>query len=233
MDDNGAIRGELLLWQLADAAFPSGGLANSGGLEAAVRWGHVRDSADLVRLLSDQLTQTARSMIPPLHRACRATAIRRDRPAVPGDAEQSCGQSRQPGSRKITRNGGRGGIRQTGHHRACPADRQRSAAYASGPTFGAIVAALEVPADVAGRLFLYIALRSSISSPVRLNVVGPLEAQAIQYRLASLVASLSRHRPNSNWSMPPRRRQSWICSKRPRIGYIHGCFRVEPAEDSP
>jgi urease accessory protein len=41
------------------------------------------------------------------------------------------------------------------------------------------------------RLFLYITLRSLISSAVRLNVVGPLEAQAIQYRLGPVAGRLA------------------------------------------
>jgi urease accessory protein len=193
MDDESAICCELLLWQLADAVFPSGGLAHSGGLEAAVRWAQVRDSADLVRLLSDQLTQIARSMLPLLRaahaepkrfgeidRLCQAmlsnhVANRASRAQGKSLAMAAAAAFDKPAITELAR--------PTGHE-------QRHMHLA--PTFGAIVAALELPGDLAARLFLYITLRSSISSAVRLNVVGPLEAQAIQYRLAPLVALLSR-----------------------------------------
>jgi urease accessory protein len=35
-----------LLWQLADSAFPTGGFAHSGGLEAAWQHGEIRNSAE-------------------------------------------------------------------------------------------------------------------------------------------------------------------------------------------
>ncbi len=57
--------------------------------------------------------------------------------------------------------------------------------------FGAVAAALEINAGQATRLFLYIALRGMLSSGVRLNLVGPLQAQAMQYRLGPFAEELA------------------------------------------
>jgi len=46
-----------LLWQLADSAFPSGGFAHSGGLEAAVQLGVVSDPSSLEVFLQNALLQ--------------------------------------------------------------------------------------------------------------------------------------------------------------------------------
>ena len=46
-----------LLWQLADSAFPTGGFAHSGGLEAAWQHGEVRNRNDLSTFIEAGLSQ--------------------------------------------------------------------------------------------------------------------------------------------------------------------------------
>ena len=53
-----------LLWQLADSAFPSGGFAHSGGLEAAWQQGEVRSRDLLTGFIQHSLTQLGRSVLP-------------------------------------------------------------------------------------------------------------------------------------------------------------------------
>src|SRR5258706_1083350 len=55
---------DLLLWQLADSAFPTGGFAHSAGLEAAWQHGEVRNSGELVSLLEANLRQLGHAALP-------------------------------------------------------------------------------------------------------------------------------------------------------------------------
>jgi len=66
--------------------------------------------------------------------------------------------------------------------RASVLERQLPAHLA--PVFGAIGCALGLEQSATIRLFLFTQLRGLISSSVRLGVVGPLEGQALQHRLA-------------------------------------------------
>ena len=52
------------------------------------------------------------------------------------------------------------------------------------PVLGAILARLGLSLDEARRLALFLHLRALISTAIRLGLIGPLEAQGIQHRLA-------------------------------------------------
>src|SRR6186713_840274 len=53
-----------LVWQLADSAFPAGGFAHSGGLEAVAQNGEIKSAADLENFLHAALQQTAHGSLP-------------------------------------------------------------------------------------------------------------------------------------------------------------------------
>ena len=54
----------LTIWQLADSAFPTGGFADSGGLEAAWQAGEVSTSDALDRFVRAALWQTGHGLLP-------------------------------------------------------------------------------------------------------------------------------------------------------------------------
>jgi urease accessory protein len=49
---------------------------------------------------------------------------------------------------------------------------------------------LNIELEPALRLFLFLVLRSGISAAIRLGIVGPLEGQALQWKLAPYAQSL-------------------------------------------
>jgi urease accessory protein len=52
------------------------------------------------------------------------------------------------------------------------------------PVFGALMRELKVPRQTALRLFFFNQLRSAFAAAVRLNIIGPMEAQILQQRLS-------------------------------------------------
>jgi len=53
------------------------------------------------------------------------------------------------------------------------------------PVFGALLRRLDASLDQAQRLFVFSHLRGLFAAAVRLNIVGPMEAQTIQHQFAS------------------------------------------------
>ena len=49
--------------------------------------------------------------------------------------------------------------------------------------FGASLRQLEIPRQAAIQMFVFNQLRSTFAAAVRLNIVGPMEAQILQHRL--------------------------------------------------
>jgi urease accessory protein len=183
---------EWLVWQLADASFPAGGLGHSGALEAASKWDDWRGVERLEDFVHDQLTQTAHSLIPPLQ------AVRND-PAKAFDMDQFCQAflsnhvanraSRAQGKAFVLSTEAAFGLAECHQLRE---DIQARRMHGHFPVvFGAVTAGLKIEAARVTRLFLFITLRGLISSGIRLGLVGPLEGQALIYRLHPFLEALA------------------------------------------
>lgn len=169
-----------LAWQLVDSAFPTGGFAHSLGLEAAWQHGEVRGREDLVSFLEASLHQFGHAALPFVTAAF-------DEPEKLSKFDQLCDAF-------------------TTNHVANRASRLQGKAFLTAveriykskirnqkieiqfahfaPMFGACLRRLEVPRATALRMFFFNHLRGALAAAVRLNIVGPMEAQMLQQRLA-------------------------------------------------
>lgn len=170
-----------LVWQLADSAFPTGGFAHSGGLEAAWQHGEVQNSSELASFLEASLEQAGHGSLP-------FVATAHDAPDQAGELDRLCdcfltnhvanrasrlqGRSFLASTRRIFHSG------EVGRAANC---------FPLGhfpPVFGAVTRLLGVSRSGAARLFFFQHLRGLVAGAVRLGIAGPMEAQALQLRLA-------------------------------------------------
>lgn len=177
-----------LLWQLADSAFPAGSFGHSGGLEAAWQLGEVT-ARNLEAFLQTSVAQLSRAALPFVLEAHREPArfesldklnevflsnhvVRR--------ASQLLGKSFVVAAD------------QSFPSPALAEFRNNSGHTHFAPTFGVITRLLEIQLADSARLFIFINLRGWLASAVRLGIIGPLEAQRIQFRLNPLAEEISR-----------------------------------------
>jgi urease accessory protein len=190
------------LWQLADSAFPTGGFAHSNGLEAAWQHGEVPDRAALVSFLEAGLHQAGRAALP------FVTAAHGE-PERLGDFDQLCdafttnhvanrasraqGRAFLTAVERIFPERGQVRPREASGMRGC-ADQAVRAPYAHlAPVFGACLGRLGAARDITMRMFCFNHLRGTLAAAVRLNIVGPMEAQVLQRRLVPVMeATLTR-----------------------------------------
>jgi urease accessory protein len=167
-----------LIWQLADSAFPAGGFAHSGGLEAAWQHGEIRDTAGLCSYLESNLWQVACGAIP-------YVATAHDEPGelerwnrhndaflsnhVANRASRVQGRALVNSAVRIFGLAARPGVNSDPCHFA--------------PAFGATARALAVSREETVELFFFQSLRNLIAAAIRLGIAGPMEAQAMQHRL--------------------------------------------------
>lgn len=175
-----------LLWQLADSAFPAGGFAHSAGLEAAWRLGEVRTRKQLEEFIQGSLAQSGRGSLPLLGEAYREPGRLAE---IDARAEAFLANTV---ANRASRAQGRAFLAASERAFACDAvsrvRRQIQDGLLAGhlaPGFGMVLRLLEVSRENAMRLFLFLVLRGGITGAVRLGILGPLEAQSLQFKLSA------------------------------------------------
>ena len=173
--------------QLADSAFPTGGFAHSGGLEAAWQLGEVAGRDDLEHYIADSLDQCGHAALPFVGAAHHDPArfAEWDRwydATLPNHVANRA--SRALGQGMLTSAAAAFGD-DTIRALKATVRRDRLACHLA-PVAGALTAALGITHQYGLRLFLFLHLRALVSTAVRLGIVGPLEAQGIQHRLGAI-----------------------------------------------
>ena len=170
-----------LVLQLADSALPVGGFAHSGGLEAAWQLGEVPDRTHLQTFLEASLHQAARAALPFVVEAHR-------QPERLDELDQLAEAwiSNHVANRASRLQGRAFWTAVT--HALLPDSPPAPIPGHLAPVFGTILRRLGIPLETTAGLFLFQHLRGIVSAAVRLGIVGPLEAQALQARLRPSLA---------------------------------------------
>lgn len=184
---------EFVLWQLADSAFPTGGFSHSSGLEAAWQHGEVGSRDALISFVHAGLEQAGSASLPFVN-------VAHAEPDRCGDLDGVCDAF-------------------TTNHVANRASRVQGKAFAAAvqrifpvemtgdgglpdlrshlvfghlaPVFGASLRRIGIAHDVATRLFLFMHVRGILAAAVRLNLVGPMDAQVLQHGFGPVISEIA------------------------------------------
>jgi len=174
------------LLQLADARFPQGGHAHSGGAEEAVAAGRVRDVATLEGFVRGRLWTVGLTDAGLSAAAC-AEARRADPEWARLDAEAAA-RCPSPALRRAARALGRSLLRAAGEAWPGPWVAALRTAVAPAPfvsvVLGAAAAAHGADPEAAALVAAHGAVASPVAAAVRLLGLDPLEVAAVQARLA-------------------------------------------------
>ncbi len=185
---------DFLLWQLADSAFPTGGFAHSSGLEAAWQNGEVRNRHELVSFAVASLSQLGRASLPfvmaahaeperlaEIDEICEAFTSNH----VANRASRAQGKAFLTAIQRVFLERDLQ-VASTRNATAALKRPEGRAPYAHlTPVFGSCLHWLGVSVETTNQMFFFNHLRSVLAAAVRLNIVGPMEAQAIQHQLAA------------------------------------------------
>lgn len=196
------------LWQLLDSAFPAGGFAHSGGLEAAWQAGFVVDASGVEAFARRRLRDLSAGPLVFARLAHQAFSRPGDAPlprAEPGSndpdsprtlpaLDRACGASLcEPVAHAASLRLGRGFFAAARTLNLAGLSEAEAALLPTGGhlpvAFGVVSSAAGVSCGEATRAFLFSEARAVFSAAVRLGVAGPLDSQA---RLAGLAETADR-----------------------------------------
>jgi urease accessory protein len=187
-ETNALHAGDFVVWQLIDSAFPTGGFAHSNGLEAAWQHGEVRGRTELISFLEAGLNQIGRAALPLATAAFSA-------PGKLGDFDALCDAfTTNHVANRASRAQGRA-LLMAVERIFKPEGQPTETTVVFGhlaPVFGACLGRLKVSRDTMTRMFLFNHLRGLLAAAVRLNIVGPMEAQMLQHRLRPQIEEVLR-----------------------------------------
>lgn len=176
-----------LIWQLADSAFPTGGFAHSGGLEAAYHHRAVRGGGELTEYLRTALHQLAHASLPYVH-----AVFTSEIPFAEADRHCDAFLSNHVANR-ASRLQGQAFLstceRTFGLKELRELQQEivgKSLPGHNAPVFGGVASLMKLDAKATAQLFVFVQLRSWISAAVRLNIVGPMEGQRVQAELTAV-----------------------------------------------
>jgi len=184
-----SLQSQWLIHQLSDSAFPIGGFAHSSGTEAVFQLGLVDSGQSLESLLSAQLRQVARLTLPFVLEASRSKAR-----LVDLDAIYQAMLSNHV-ARRASISQGQALILATSRSFPCESlkaiyrdVKEQKLQGHLAPLFGACGACLGLSESDIACSFAFIFVRGIVSAAVRLGIVGPMEGQAIQWKLRNEAA---------------------------------------------
>lgn len=171
---------DLVLWQLADSAFPTGSFAHSWGLEAAWQSGEVRDLRSLRAFVDAAVLQAGRGVLPLIN----AAHSQPERLAELDDTADLFLTNIV--ANRASRVHGRAFASTCA--RVWPLesmrrldDQVRGIHGHAGPVMGAALRLLHVSAAEACQLCLYGTTRGVLTAAVRLGITGSYDAQRLQH----------------------------------------------------
>ncbi len=172
-----------LVWQLADSSLPTGGFAHSAGLEAACQCGEIQNRRDLEDWLRAGVGQLTYSALPFVNATYSA-------PELLADTDRFCEAfTSNHVANRASRAQGKALLSIAERAFFCstaPARPPTTTPFGHhAPVFGFVASRLGLDATTARRLFAFQHLRGSFAAAVRLNLVGPNEAQSMLFLLGA------------------------------------------------
>ena len=163
---------------LADGRLPAGGYAHSGGIEAAVAAGIVRDAGTLAGFLHARLQTSG------LNAAALAVLAFEGNPGVDATADA---RTPSPAQRRTSRDQGRALIRLA--RRTWPSEAYDGLGPAPhhAVALGAVARVAGLDAHAAALTVAWSSVSGPASAAVRLLGLDPVEVTALQARLSTLV----------------------------------------------